>query len=127
MDSIMVTIDVDAELFIQRGAWGETNNCEIVCVYCISVVPSEVAKWIESDLLTSYCPTQEELDNMEHYIVHKVEFEVEVWYREIDGKRKATEAQCQVKNVPNFVSAWFEQEAMKRIEEGGCLETTHRT
>ena len=98
MDSMMVIVPVDIEIW---------PYSQIICND--PRVPYDIREAIEA-----YVSRKEPLV-YEESCLKKIEFEVEVWYREKDGLKIPVNATIQTSDVPSFVAAWVELEAMKQV------------
>ena len=123
MDSQMVYLPITVHVTV-------TNTMRYGLDFYASTVgcqaPKDVRSWIEADVEKRFELSFEEEHTMENICERKLEFEVEVRYRESEGEgQKAVSATCQTV-CPMFVKAWVEMEAMKQFnkEVQSCVKTT---
>jgi len=98
MDSLMIIVPVEIEIW---------PHAHIICND--PSVPYDIREAIELYV------SRKEPTMYEESCIKKIEFEVEVWYREKDGLRVPVNAKIQTLDVPSFVAAWVELEAMKQV------------
>jgi len=102
MDSTMVYVPV--EVAIQQGQ-----------VECIDQSIPLVAQIGIESFLEAYM--------FQESCIKKIEFEVEVFYRNHEGKKLPITATCQT-ICPAFVAAWVEPEAIKQFKKDQEKEST---
>lgn len=120
MNSLMVYVPAEVEVTVINTMldgldfYISTRGCQ---------APKDVRKWIEGEVWRTFELSWEEEQEMENLVMRKLEFEVELWYKE--DTMKAKTATCQTE-CPNFVKAWVEQEAMNQFnkEHEGCVKST---
>ena len=119
MDSMMVYVPVEVTMYVLHFSHG----IELTGAYFDTKRPKEITEWLYEDTARHFELTDEEERDMENLVTRKLEFEVEVWYKEETMIAKT--ATCQTE-CPNFVKAWVEQEAIRQFnkEHEGCEKSS---
>ena len=111
MDSVMVTVAIEYEVWFYTSFGGIRHASEVRCL-------TPVFEVLQNKILIDTWPLLRETLTQEDYmresVLKKLEFEVLVEYYEKDGKRIPVNASCQT-ICPPFVGGWVEQEAMKQV------------
>ena len=111
MDSLMIYIPVEAEVTVTKTM---RYGLDFYVSRVYTALPKAVDKWIVEEVEGHFELSEEEEDMMEQLCMRKVEFEVEVWYRETESGLKPSSAKCHTV-CPGFVRGWVELEAMKQF------------